>query len=92
MSELETTLRLMGPFYDWSPNELCHALGFRIDLRGHSNGLSDAWIIGARRERCVTHERACRLLARLAMCRRIDPHNRPALARRALRNGREQEL
>jgi hypothetical protein len=92
MSELDKTLHIMGEFREWSPNELCHALGLRIDLRGQGNGLNDAWIIGARRERCASHERASRMLGRLARLRRIDPHSKPTPARRALRNGREQEL
>ena len=91
LDRLKKTLEIMGGFREWSPNELCHALGFRIDLRQQGNGATHAYIVGAKRERCVSHERASRTLARLARWRGIDPTKPPKPTRRALRNGQEQE-
>lgn len=81
----------MGGFYGWSPNQLAHALGFRVNLRSAGGGQRTAYIERpSGRATAMGHTRACLSLSRLAQLRKLDPLNPPANPKRALINGEEQ--
>lgn len=78
-------------FRDWSPADLAHALGYRIDLRRRNNGTRTTYLIGPTgRAHLTSHQHACDALSRLAERRGLDPAKRPTDTPRALQNGREE--
>lgn len=78
-------------FADWSPAQLAHALGYRLDLRNALGGQRHAYLIGpSGREHPTGHARAWATLSRLAVWRRIDPTAAPHQPPRALVNGKAQ--
>ncbi|QIG67418.1 hypothetical protein EVB39_089 [Rhizobium phage RHph_TM3_3_9] len=77
-------------FEQWSPLQLCHVLGYRVDLRSQGGG-TVAYLVGpAVRDRSVTYLRAIRLLKRMARRKGVNEFDVPATYRRALRDGKEQ--
>lgn len=88
--ELEKSRRIMGAFFPWSPAQLAHALGVRINLRGHGCGTRSAYFERNGKATVMSHGRACHVLARLAHRHGIDAANPPAEHPRALIDGKEQ--
>jgi hypothetical protein len=77
-------------YLEWSPAQLAHALGYRINLVTGRGGCRDAFLERAGRSHPTSHERACSTLSRLARIRGIDAANPPTDTPRALINGAEQ--
>ena len=75
----------------WSPLQLAHAVGLRIDLRTERGSVRTAYIVSAAgKSRPVSHSRACDVLSRLAKRRGVDPSTPPLIYPRALADGAEQ--
>jgi len=74
-----------SPFENWSPAELAHAVGYRIDLRSIGSGQRTAYLVGPTgRWHPTSHGRAWTTLSRLAAIRSIDASCPPTAHPRAL--------
>jgi len=81
-----------GIYKDWSPAQLAHALGYRINLRGNPNGTRTAWALCPNGTEHKIHDAAYahKLLSRVARRVNINPSAIPGNTPRALLNGAEQ--
>jgi hypothetical protein len=85
------TRRRAVTWADWSPAELAHVLGLRIDLRRERSGFRTAYFGGPNvKPRPLSHERACAVLARLARRRGVDERHPPEDTPWALQDGKER--